>query len=140
MTGFALADSRLDFLLGEWKGESASAAGGGFSFERQLDGKIVVRKNHSIAQDGSRHEDLMIVYTDSDKPNAVYFDNEGHVIRYQILFEGLRVIFQSSEGPGPRYRLTYWPEAKQIVKGQFEVAPPGGAFKSYLSWTSTKVN
>jgi hypothetical protein len=134
---------QLEFLLGNWAGEasaqeSAVGAGrGGYSFEPQLDGKILVRKNHSEYTSGVKHADLMIVYLE-DGPHAIYFDNEGHVIRYNVTFDGARRAVFESSGPGPRYRLTYWPEGA-LLKGRFEIAPPGGEYKTYMSWDSKKI-
>ena len=78
----------------------------------------------------------MIVYLDSPTtpPRAIYFDTEGHVIRYTLSFpETNRVVFESESGqPGPEYRLTYW-LAGAALNGKFEV---GG--KTYMTWTSRK--
>jgi hypothetical protein len=134
---------RFDFLLGNWVGETQESqigsGSGGYSFEPQLDGRILVRKNHSEYASGAKHDDLMIVYVEENSaPRAIYFDSEGHVIRYNVKFDGpSRVVFES-EGPGPRYRLTYWPDGA-ILNGRFEVAPPGGEFKIYLSWGSKRI-
>ena len=138
---------RFQFLLGNWAGEAQESqigpGSGGYSFEAQLGGKILVRKNHSEYSSGVKHDDLMIVYVEEGNaatPHAIYFDNEGHVIRYTVKFDGPdRVVFDS-EGPGPKYRLSYWPDGA-MLKGRFEVAPPGGGgeFKTYLSWRSKRI-
>jgi hypothetical protein len=38
----------------------------------------------------------------------------------------------------PRFRLTYTLAAGSVLKGQFEIAPPGtpAVFSPYLSWES----
>jgi len=47
-------------------------------------------------------------------------------------------VFESDpDEPGPRYQLTYSRE-KELLNGTFEVAPPGGGYKPYLSSTSKK--
>ena len=138
---------KLEFLLGKWTGMAGpkdtplGAGQGGFSFESELDRKIVVRRNQATYDNGVRHEDLMVIYLDSpdDTPRAIYFDSEGHVIRYNLSFpEAKRVVFESDGSqPGPRYRLTYWQNG-QALDGKFELAPPGASWQTYMSWTSKK--
>ncbi len=63
---------------------------------------------------GAQHDDLMIIYAGYRRAlRAIYFDTEGHVIRYSLSFPAPdRVVFESESGPpGPRYRLTYWMES-----------------------------
>ena len=138
---------KLDFLLGKWSGVAGEkdtphgAGGGGFSFEPELNQKIIVRRNHAEYNSGVKHDDLMVIYLDApdNSPRAIYFDNEGHVIRYNLSFPAVgRVIFESAPNqPGPRYRLTYWLEGAAL-EGKFEIAPPNGEYKTYLSWTSKR--
>jgi len=137
----------LEFLIGKWTGiagEKDTPMGSGqgsFSFQRELESKIIVRRNASEYTSGSRHDDLMVIYLDApkDTPRAIYFDSEGHVIRYNIAVPSPgRAVFESDgTQPGPRYRLTYWVESGSL-NGRFEVAPPGGEFKAYMNWTSRK--
>ena len=85
---------KFGFILGEWIGEGGGAPGAGsgsFSFLPDLGGKILVRKNHSeYPADKDKppvvHDDLLIVYRDAPDPDekAIYFDNEGHVIHYDV--------------------------------------------------------
>jgi len=127
-------------MAGE-KDTPLGAGQGGFSFAPELDGKIVVRHNRANYNSGARHEDLLVIYLESpnEKPHAIYFDTEGHVIRYNLTFPSAnRVIFESEGSqPGPRYRLSYWMSGAAL-DGKFEVAPPGGDYKAYLSWSSKK--
>jgi hypothetical protein len=125
------------FLLGTWTaGESSGVPGqaskGFFSLTPDLDGKILVRKNHAEyppanGRPGIVHDDLMIVYHESGATKAFYSDNEGHVIRYgvSVSADKKRILFLSEKTPGaPQYRLTYEdmrPGAANIV---FEIAPP----------------
>ena len=135
---------KLEFLLGNWTGvanekETPRGAGqGGFTFEPQLEGKIVVRRNAAEYTSGPRHDDLMVIYLEGS-PRAIYFDSEGHVIRYNLTFpEPGRAVFESDgTQPGPRYRLTYWLE-KSELRGKFEIAPPGAAYAPYMSWGARK--
>lgn len=138
---------RLDFLLGQWTGvagEKAAPQGpgqGAFSFTPELSEKIIVRRNNAQFDSGASHGDLMVIYRDApeDGPRAIYFDSEGHVIRYKAAFPSeKRVVFESDgTQPGPKYRLTYWMDGAQL-KGQFEVAPPGKEYQTYLQWGSVK--
>jgi hypothetical protein len=138
---------KLNFLLGEWTGVAGEkdtqlgAGQGDFSFQTQLSGKIIVRKNNAVYDSGVRHDDLMVIYLDSpsDTPRAIYFDSEGHTIRYGIAFPAENRVVLESDGsqPGPRYRLTYWME-RGVLNGRFEVAPPAGEYKIYLSWKSAR--
>jgi hypothetical protein len=107
----------------------------------ELNGKIIVRRNQAAYDSGARHEDLMVIYLDApnDSPRAIYFDAEGHVIRYALTFPAPNsVTFQSdAQEPGPRYRLSYRKNGSTL-DGKFEVAPPGADYKTYLSWTAKK--
>ena len=82
----------------------------------------------------------MVIYLDApnSSPRAIYFDSEGHVIRYTLAFPANeRVVFESEVSVGPRYRLTYWLEGASL-NGRFEVAAPGGGYKPYMNWTSRR--
>ena len=135
----------LDFLLGKWTGvagekDTPNGAGqGDFSFELQLDKKIVVRHNNATYASGIRHDDLLIIYLENDTPRAIYFDSEGHVIRYSVTVPSPNSVTFESDAtqPGPKYRLFYRLEQGSL-NGKFEIAPPGTEYKTYLSWTSKK--
>ena len=138
---------KLEFLLGKWAGSAGGtetplgAGQGGFSFELELNQKIILRRNHAGYVSGAQHDDLMVIYLDApdDTPRAVYFDTEGHIIRYNLTFPGSNKVVFESDGtqPGPRYRLSYWLNGRAL-EGKFEVAPPGSEYKTYMSWTSKK--
>lgn len=138
---------KLEFLLGNWTGSAGEkdtplgAGQGGFSFEPELNHKIIVRRNRSEYDSGVRHEDLMVIYLEepTGAPRAIFFDSEGHVIRYNLSFPAPnRVIFESeATQPGPRYRLSYWLSGQSLA-GRFEVASAGTDYKTYLSWTSRR--
>jgi hypothetical protein len=141
--------SALEFLAGEWKAiGTPPGESGGFGFAFSVQGRVLVRTNHAVyaASDrgpASRHDDLMVIYAEGGAIKADYFDNEDHVIRYTAQVRGARdVVFVSDVTAGePRYRLSYSMGADGLLKGLFEIAPPGApaAFKSYLAWTSRKL-
>lgn len=138
----------LRFLLGDWQAvDTAPGESGAFSFKLAVQDHVIVRTNEaSYAADrqhqASRHDDLMVVYADGGTLKAEYFDNEGHVIRYAVHVRGANhVVFLSDAKPSePRYRLTYTAGAGGLLKGQFEIAPPGSpeTFKPYLSWSARR--
>ena len=136
----------FQFLLGKWNAEGGGQPGSGagaFSFDAELDRHILVRHNYAQydkgAEAGSRHDDLLIVYLE-EGPRAIYFDSEGHVIRYRVAIpQAGSVVFESDGSqPGPRYRLSYILKGAAL-EGTFEIADsPGTPYKKYLSWTAKK--
>jgi len=139
---------RLSMLIGTWESAGDNQLGQGVgtaSFARELNGQIIVRRSFaeykSGRQAGTRHDDLVVIYRDAPDatPKAIYFDSEGHAIRYTVATPTERsVVFQSDgSDPGPRYRLSY-ARAENVLNGTFEIAMPGADYKTYLSWTSSK--
>lgn len=138
----------LRFLLGDWQAvDTAPGESGAFSFKLAVQDHVIVRTNEAgYAADrqrpASRHDDLMVVYAEGGTLKAEYFDNEGHVIRYAAHVRGAdHVVFLSDAKPSePRYRLTYTTGADGLLKGQFEIAPPGSpeTFKPYLAWSARR--
>jgi hypothetical protein len=137
----------LEYLAGDWTGEGGGVpgqGGGSFSFKPDLQGKVIVRKNHAQypatkERAAFAHDDLMVVYRDSpDAPmHAIYFDSEGHTIRYGVQgsADGSAIVFVSAaDTPGPRYRLTYTRVDQERLKIKFEIAPPGHTeeFATYI--------
>jgi hypothetical protein len=125
-------------LIGEWEGAGSGKPGSGegqFSFRLELDGKILVRRNHnemvaSNTQLSAIHDDLLVVYP-IERPGewrAFYADNEGHVIQYRARWtaDGKRVTFLSDVTTGqPRYKLTYYVVSADQLEIGFETAAPG---------------
>jgi hypothetical protein len=138
----------LHFLIGEWVADGPAAAGSGhFEFTRDIQGNLIVRRNHAESPAASdrpvaNHDDLMVIYREAGGTRAIYFDNEGHVIRYTVEAGGPdAVTFVSEAAAGaPRYRLSYKKLPEGRVGGKFEVAPPGKPeeFKTYLEWTAKR--
>lgn len=144
----AAAWDRLDVLIGTWDsaGDTQLGAGdGAATFTRELDGHVIVRRSFadykSGPQAGTHHDDLLVIYRDApDAPaRAIYFDSEGHVIRYAVTSPRESAVVFESDGadPGPRYRLSYV-RAGDALDGRFEIAMPGGDYTTYVSWTSKK--
>jgi hypothetical protein len=135
----------IEFLLGDWTGEGGGGPGQGtgeFSFHKNLDGKVVVRKNYAeypATKDrpALRHDDLMIVYPSCGSLRAMYFDNDGYVINYGVQGDPAKasVVFLSELMPSAqRFRLTYERTSIDGVSLKFEIAPPGkpDAFVTYI--------
>jgi hypothetical protein len=138
----------LAFLIGEWVGEGGGGPGQGtgeFSFQPDLGGAILIRKNVSrypATKDkpAYSHTDLLIV---DSTLRAIYFDDEGHTIHYAVepLPDGKGVQFLSDAvATQPRYRLTYRKTGDDQVAIRFEIAPPGKpeAFSTYIEATARR--
>lgn len=136
-----------DFLIGEWvSGESngvpGTASAGSFTVAPELGGKILVRKNHAEYPPANGrpaivHDDLMIVYHEGSATKALYIDNEGHVIHYDVKFSADKkklVMLSEKTASAPQYRLTYEGLQPGVVKLQFEIALPDKPeeFKKYV--------
>ena len=137
-----------DSLVGRWlgQGDAASPDKGGVtgaaSFAYDLDGRVLVRRNvadypATKGHAGLHHEDLMTIYPAPDglHAEAMYFDNEGHVIHYAATWasDGRSLVMLSfPEDGAPRYRLTWSFVGLDKLALKFDVAPPGStAFASY---------
>ena len=72
---------------------------------------------------------------------AIYFDNEGHVIHYNVSAPDATTaqFLSESSQRGPQFRLIY--ELKgSTMSGKFEMRMPGNAdWKSYLEWSGKKL-
>jgi hypothetical protein len=142
----------LSFLHGTWEakvtgGQNVSSTGI-YTFATELGDHILVRR--STNDPGCKgpvnfdcdHGDLLYVYQDAPgQPlKAIYFDNEGHVIHYDVSTpDATTAIFVSdSSQQGPQFRLTY--ELKgAVMSGKFQMRMPGQPeWKSYLEWSGAK--
>jgi hypothetical protein len=141
----------LNFLLGEWGASGSGSPGeasGGAAFAPSLQGRVILRSSYAdypatATAPASRHEDLMVIYSPAEGTfRADYYDNEGHIIRYAVSVpEPGRAVFLSDAVSGaPRFRLTYKLEPDGLLRGEFEIAPPGRpeAFSRYLAWESRR--
>jgi hypothetical protein len=142
---------KWNILIGEWVGEGSGQPGqngGKFSFQTDLDGKILVRKSHTVFPASANsvektHDDLLIIYQGSgdSTQEAIYFDNEGHTIKYKISFTDKSIVFTSDiDVNAPRFRLTYTTIDIKTVNISFEMASPESPndFKMYLSGKANK--
>jgi hypothetical protein len=127
--------NQLKFLLGEWVGEGSGKPGegtGGFTFSMDLQNHVMIRKNYAdypaiYNKAAYRHEDLMVIYQlPGDTLRAIFFDNEKHVINYDVNpgKNQKAVIFVSpATGKGWRYRLTLAEIDDKNLSIKFEMAP-----------------
>jgi hypothetical protein len=140
--------SPLRFLIGDWVAiDTPAGETGAFAFRLAVQDHVIVRTNEAdysatAERPASRHEDLLVVYSENGSLKADYFDSERHVIRYSAQpRQPAGVVFISDLSPRePRYRLTYTAGSDGFLAGSFEVAPPGSpdAFKPYLSWKARR--
>lgn len=132
-------------FLGTWQGTGSGDPGQGrgeFSFAPEVQGAVLVRHNYaeyppSKDKPAYRHDDLMVIYpgADNHKARADYWDNEGHVIHYEVELSAGKLVFVSDPAQaGPRYRLTYVKTGEDELKLTFEIAPPADrdGFKTYI--------
>jgi hypothetical protein len=135
------------FLVGNWIGEGNGQPGqgkGSFSIEPDLNGRVLVRKNHSeypatAQRPALTHDDLMIIYGDhpGELSSAIYVDNEDHTIHYSISFseDGKTITFISAVlASSPTFRLSYTQLDADMLDLKFEIAPPGkpDVFSTYV--------
>ena len=88
------------------------------------------------------HGDLLYVYADvpGQPLKAIYFDNEGHVIHYDVSVPdpATAVFLSEASKPGPRFRLTYQLKGT-VMSGKFQMQMPGQTdWKTYLEWSGPK--
>ena len=145
----------FDFVLGDWKwsgGGKPGEANGVSTFRPDLQGTVLVRTNHldypaTKERAAFSHDDLIYVYHDpQDKSlRAIYFDGEGHVIRYRVNVapDKNSVEFLSDAAPdGTTCRMTYRKVAADSVTETFEIAPPGkpNEFARYVEFLAKRVS
>jgi hypothetical protein len=143
---------KLNHLIGEWVGEGNGEPGqgdGSFSFKTDLNGKILVRNNHTIFPETADskalvHDDLLIVYqsTPEGSQEAIYFDNEGNTIKYKVIFSDKSIVLTSDINTNsPRFRLTYVKIDSKTITVTFEMASPQTpeVFKIYLTGKAFKI-
>lgn len=152
----------LRFLVGTWEakttgGVAQAQASSTYAFRLELRDHVMERHSSTGACGGPddfdcRHSDLLYIYpgvngpgTNGPGPNgqgfqAIFFDNEGHVIHYDVSSSkaGEVVFLSDSAAPGPQFRLTY-DLVDGVMTGKFELKAPGQAdFMSYLEWSGKR--
>lgn len=140
----------LKFLEGTWdanvQNNAAVKLSGRYTFGRELNGHILARHSTSDtncaapANFDCEHGDLMYVFQDApgSQLKAIYFDNEGHVIHYNVSTpKSQSVVFLSSPGEGPQFRLTY-ELTGGVMTGRFETQTPSqSGWRTYLEWSGS---
>jgi hypothetical protein len=143
---------KWQYMMGEWKGEGSGQPGEGsgmFTLKPKLDGNILERKGKTeIAATATHpallHEDVMIIYKnrEGNPIQAIYFDNEKHVINYDITYSENKIVLTSEANPGmPRFRLIYEKLEEKGLNIRFEIAMPNAPeeFKMYIEGKNKKV-
>lgn len=141
----------LSFLEGTWdanvQNNAAVKLAGRYTFVSELDGHILAR--HATSDVNCKapstfdcaHSDLLYVFEDAPGSGlkADYFDNEGHVIHYDVTTPTpTSAVFLSAPGPGPQFRLTY-ELAGGVMTGKFQMHMPGqGDWRTYLEWSGSR--
>lgn len=144
--------TKWKYLMGEWVGEGNGQPGkgeGSFTFATDLDGKVLVRKNHTAFPQTDKspatvHNDLLYVYQASGDGSmeAIYFDNEGNSIKYKISYTDNSIVMISDKSSAsPRFRLSYIKIDDRTVNIIFEMAMPDApdSFRTYLEGRANKI-
>lgn len=143
----------LAFLEGTWDahtqtGSAGAQSDGKYTFKPELKNHVLVRSSEPYAackgpaSFDCEHHDVLYVYQEAQNQplKAIYFDNEGHVIHYDVSTpDATTAIFLSAASPsGPQFRLIY--ELKNaVLAGKFQMRMPGQAeWKTYLEWSGAK--
>lgn len=144
--------SAMEFLLGKWTAGGSGAPGqgaGAVSFELALGKRVLLRRSSAdypatAQRPAYSHTDLMVFYRAEPSGTllADYWDNEGHVIHYEVRTSVPATVVMTSPARSgePRYRLSYRGKSDGTVTGMFEIAPPDKpeAFAKYLEWTQQR--
>lgn len=140
----------LTFLEGSWEakteaGSAGAKASGTYTFKRELGNHLLARISNSSGCTGPEsfdceHRDLLYIFEDGAALKAIYFDNEGHVIHYDVSIPtpSIAIFLSESSRPGPQFRLVY--ELKgEVMTGKFQMRAPGQSeWKSYLEWSGAR--
>jgi hypothetical protein len=137
---------------GTWEAKTQAApaevsALGSYTFRKELGGHVLARHSSASGCKGPadfdcEHGDLLYVFQDAPGQalQAIYFDNEGHVIHYGVSTPSAGTVIFLSEASvsGPQFRLVY--ELKTgVMSGKFQMRMPGKAeWMSYLEWSGAK--
>ena len=128
--------AQLGFMVGDWRGVgegTGPGVGGDSSIHPDLSGRVLVRRDHVLLKNGGSFDILMTAYGDQDGLRAEFIDTEGHVIHYRATSgPGPSAVFEApGSASAPGFRLTYAAAPPDRLHIRFEIAPPGGAYKTY---------
>ena len=141
-----------DFLLGSWELEAGPAGSvrGSFSFEMDLAGhaalhRIQIGGAPVPGSDGRGNELLLVLYPEAGRIRALYLDNDGRVVRFEVGYahDTATLTFTSEPAAGqPRQRLSYRPLGRDRVEVVSEASATDGrgpmAVTSRSTWRRTK--
>ena len=143
----------VSFLQGTWGAEIRGGAAGArgmstYTFKAELKHHVISRTSAAPAtckgpEDfDCGHSDLLYIYQEgADQPlKAIYFDNEGHVIHYDVSTPqpSTAIFISEASASGPQFRLMYQLR-NAIMSGEFQMRMPGQTeWKSYLEWSGPK--
>ncbi|HMG03756.1 MAG TPA: hypothetical protein VK596_11515 [Edaphobacter sp.] len=141
----------LSFLEGTWEAKATGNGGvravGTYTFVPELRDHVLARHGNLSECKGPssydcEHGDLLYIYREAPAQplKAIFFDNEGHVIHYDVSTPtpSTAVFLSESSQLMPQFRLTY--ELKgQVMFGKFQMRMPGQReWRSYLEWSGAK--
>jgi hypothetical protein len=142
----------IRFLLGSWEAKTTGGVAqvqvsASYAFRLELRDHVLARHSRSGSCSASDdfdclHSDLLYVYPASTGAalEAIYFDNEGHIIHYAVSTPkpGTVLFLSDPAQPGPQYRLSYT-FLVGVMSGKFEMKTPGQTeFTSYLEWSGKR--
>jgi len=130
-------------LVQSGRGTARRWVSGSTTFSHDLDEKIIIRRSRAEfapgpgTEQGPVHEDLLIIYRQPGESQfrAIYFDNEGHVIRSSVSLPARQpaVVFESeASGRSPTARLVYEAAQDGSILVEFFVTAPGGELTSHV--------
>ena len=141
------SSDQFQFLIGSWSspvsGQPGQGVSGSTTFYFELDQKVLIRTSRAEfapelgKTEGLVHEDLLVIYQQprEEKFRAIYFDNEGHIIHYTLVFPEKQpaVVFESEASEtSPWARLVYEANADGTLGVEFFVGAPGGELLSHV--------
>jgi hypothetical protein len=143
----------LAFLEGTWDahaqaGSAGAQSNGEYTFKPELKHHVLVRSSEAyVACRGPagfdcEHSDVLYVYQEAQNQplKAIYFDNEGHVIHYDVSTpdSSTAIFLSEASSAAPQFRLIYALK-DALMSGKFQMRMPGQAeWKSYLEWSGKK--
>jgi len=150
-TGQKEALKKYNLLFGDWISDNKPEEGNGyFSFTPDLDNRVIIRKNHvsfpaTANKAAFTHDDILIIYAEQPGKleNALYTDNEDHVIHYTITVseDGKSITLNSGlKSNMPLFKLLYNFTDANHVTVTFQIAQPNApeTFHTYLTGTAHK--